>query len=139
MIDERTIEQVIDRADIVDVIGRYVELKKKGVAYWACCPIHQEKRPSFCVNPARGTWHCFGCGRGGNAIGFLMEHEAMTFPEAVRQLAGQYGIEIEDRKLTPEQEQERMKRESMFLINEKCAGHFRQNMLKPDLIIGQTY
>ena len=132
MIDERTIEQVLDRADIVDVVGRYVELKKKGAAYWACCPIHQEKTPSFCVNPARGTWHCFGCGRGGNAIGFLMEHEAMTFPEAVRQLGKQYGIEIEDRRLTPEQEQERMKRESMYIINERCAEHFRQNMLKPE-------
>ena len=131
MIDERTIEQLLDRADIVDVIGRSVELKKKGAAYWACCPIHQEKTPSFCVNPARGTWHCFGCGRGGNAIHFLMEHEAMTFPEAARQLGKQYGIEIEDRKLTPEQEQERMKRESMYVINEKCAEHFRRNMLLP--------
>ena len=104
MIDERIIEQLLDRADPVDVIGRYVELRKKGSVYWACCPLHQEKTPSFCVNPARGTWHCFGCGRGGNVIGFLMEHEAMNFPEAVRTLARQYGIEVEEQKLTPEQD-----------------------------------
>ena len=131
MIDEQTIERILDRADIVDVIGHYVELKKKGSAWWACCPIHQEKTPSFCVNPARGTWHCFGCGRGGNAIGFLMQHEAMSFPEAVRQLGKQYGIEVEDRQLTPGQEQQRMKRESMYAINERCAAHFRQNLLLP--------
>lgn len=79
MIDERIIEQILDRADIVDVISGYVELKKKGVNYAACCPFHKEKTPSFMVNPARGTWHCFGCGKGGNTIGFLMEHETMTF------------------------------------------------------------
>lgn len=130
MIDERIIEQIIDRADPVDVIGRYVELKKKGSVYWACCPLHHEKTPSFCVNPARGTWHCFGCGKGGNVIGFLMEHEALTFPEAVRTLGRQYGIEIEEQKLTPEQEQARMKRESMYVINQRCAEHFRENLLQ---------
>ena len=139
MIDERIIEQLLDRADPVDVIGRYVELRKKGSVYWACCPIHQEKTPSFCVNPARGTWHCFGCGRGGNVIGFLMEHEAMNFPEAVRTLARQYGIEVEEQKLTPEQEQQRMKRESMFIINERCAEHFRQNLLKPEHKAARDY
>ncbi len=129
MIDERIIEQILDRADIVDVISGYVELKKKGVNYAACCPFHKEKTPSFMVNPARGTWHCFGCGKGGNTIGFLMEHETMTFPEAVCALGKRYGITVEDEKLTPEQEQTRMKRESMFIINQRCAEHFRQNLL----------
>lgn len=129
MIDERIIEQILDRADIVDVISGYVELKKKGVNYAACCPFHKEKTPSFMVNPARGTWHCFGCGKGGNTIGFLMEHETMTFPEAVCALGKRYGITVEDEKLTPEQEQARMKRESMFIINQRCAEHFRQNLL----------
>ena len=132
MIDDRTIEQILDRADLVDIIGQCVELKKRGAAYWACCPLHHEKTPSFCVNPARGTWHCFGCGKGGNAIGFLMEHEAMNFPEAVQALGKRYGIEVEERKLTPEQEREQAKRESMFAINERCAEHFRQNMLLPE-------
>ena len=131
MIDERIIEQILDRADIVDVISGYVELKKKGVNYAACCPFHKEKTPSFMVNPARGTWHCFGCGKGGNTIGFLMEHETMTFPEAVCALGKRYGITVEDEKLTPEQEQARMKRESMFIINQRCAEHFRQNLLLP--------
>lgn len=129
MIDERIIEQILDRADIVDVISGYVELKKKGVNYATCCPFHKEKTPSFMVNPARGTWHCFGCGKGGNTIGFLMEHETMTFPEAVCALGKRYGITVEDEKLTPEQEQARMKRESMFIINQRCAEHFRQNLL----------
>lgn len=131
MIDERIIEQILDRADIVDVIGGYVELKKKGANYAACCPLHKEKTPSFMVNPARGTWHCFGCGKGGNVIGFLMEHDTLTFPEAVRALGKRYGIEVEETKLTPEQEQQRMKRDSMYVINQRCAEHFRANLLNP--------
>lgn len=131
MIDERIIEQILDRADIVDVIGGYVELKKRGANYVACCPLHKEKTPSFMVNPARGTWHCFGCGKGGNVIGFLMEHDTLTFPEAVRALGKRYGIEVEETKLTPEQEQQRMKRDSMYVINQRCAEHFRANLLDP--------
>lgn len=131
MIDERIIEQILDRADIVDVIGGYVELKKKGANYAACCPLHKEKTPSFMVNPARGTWHCFGCGKGGNVIGFLMEHDTLTFPEAVRALGKRYGIEVEETKLTPEQEQKRMKRDSMYVINQRCSEHFRANLFNP--------
>lgn len=131
MIDERIIEQILDRADIVDIIGGYVELKKKGANYAACCPLHKEKTPSFMVNPARGTWHCFGCGKGGNVIGFLMEHDTLTFPEAVRALGKRYGIEVEETKLTPEQEQQRMKRDSMYVINQRCAEHYRANLLNP--------
>ena len=100
MIDERIIEQILDRADIVDVISGFVELRKKGANYTTCCPFHQEKTPSFMVNPARNSWHCFGCGKGGNAVGFLMEHETMTFPEAVRVLGKRYGIEVEETELT---------------------------------------
>lgn len=124
MIDPKYIEQLLDRADIVDVIGKYVELRKKGINYEACCPIHKEKTPSFKVNPVRGTWHCFGCGRGGNVISFLMEYEALTFPEAVKTLAKKYGIEIEEKQLTAEQEQKQMKREAMFIINEKVSNFF---------------
>ena len=139
MIDERIIEQILDRADIVDVIGGYVELKKKGANYAACCPLHKEKTPSFKVNPARGTWHCFGCGKGGNVIGFLMEHDTLTFPEAVRALGKRYGIEVEERKLTPEQEQQRMKRDSMYVINQRCAEHFRANLLDPANKVAADY
>lgn len=139
MIDERIIEQILDRADIVDVIGGYVELKKKGANYAACCPLHKEKTPSFMVNPARGTWHCFGCGKGGNVIGFLMEHDTLTFPEAVRALGKRYGIEVEETKLTPEQEQQRMKRDSMYVINQRCAEHFRSNLLDPANKVAADY
>ena len=139
MIDERIIEQILDRADIVDVVGGYVELKKKGANYAACCPLHKEKTPSFMVNPARGTWHCFGCGKGGNVIGFLMDHDTLTFPEAVRTLGKRYGIEVEETKLTPEQEQQRMKRDSMYVINQRCAEHFRANLLDPANKVAADY
>ncbi len=125
MIDEKYIEQVLDRADIVDVINTYAELKRRGANYECCCPIHKEKTPSFKVNPVRGTWHCYGCHKGGNVITFVMELEAMSFPEAVKFLARKYGIEIEEeRQPSPEQQKERMKRDSMFIINEKCAEYF---------------
>ena len=124
MIDVKNIDQILDRADIVDIIGSYVELKKKGVNYEGCCPFHNEKTPSFKVNPVRNTYHCFGCGAGGNVISFVMQQETMTFPEAVRHLANKVGIHLEECKLTPEQEQNRMKRESMFVINAKVAEFF---------------
>ena len=130
MIDERTIEQIIDRADIVEVISQYVpELKQNGHKFKACCPFHGEKTPSFIVSPAKGSWHCFGCGAGGNVVGFVMQHENLNYPEALRLLAKKYGITIEDKELTPEQERLRMKREAMFIINQKCAEHFRANIL----------
>ena len=124
MIDDKIIEQILDRADIVDVVGSYVELKKRGVNYEACCPFHNEKTPSFKVNPVRGTCHCFGCGAGGNAISFIMQQETMSFPEAIKFLGAKVGIVVEEHKLTPEQEQARMKRESMFIINAKVAEFF---------------
>lgn len=139
MIDERIIEQILDRADIVDVIGGYVELKKKGANYAACCPLHKEKTPSFMVNPARGTWHCFGCGKGGNVIGFLMDHDTLTFPEAVRTLGKRYGIEVEETKLTAEQEKQRMKRDSMYVINQRCAEYYRANLLDPANKVAADY
>ncbi len=125
MIEEKYIEQILDRADIVDVVGEFVTLTKKGSHYKACCPFHSENTPSFVVTPARGTWHCFGsCNKGGNAISFLMEHESMTFPEALRWLAKKYHIEIEEVQLTPEQERFRMKKEAMWIANEKAAEFF---------------
>lgn len=132
MINEKTIEQVLVRADIVDVISEHVELKKKGANYLGCCPLHQEKTPSFVVSQARSSWYCFGCHQGGNVFSFLMKHEAMTFPEAVHSLAKRYGVVIEEEKLTPEQEKARMRRESMFIANQKCAEHFRENLKRAD-------
>jgi DNA primase len=93
-IPEDTLQTVRDRVDIVDLVGRHVSLKKAGRSYKGLCPFHHEKTPSFVVTPERGTWHCFGCGEGGNAFAFLMRHENLTFPEAVRSLAAELGIEI---------------------------------------------
>jgi DNA primase len=93
-IPEDTLQAVRDRVDLVDLVGRHVSLKKAGRSYKGLCPFHHEKTPSFVVTPERGTWHCFGCGEGGNAFAFLMKHENLTFPEAVRSLAAELGIEI---------------------------------------------
>ena len=133
MIEEKYIDQIFDRADIVDVVGEFVSLKKKGIHYKACCPFHSEKTPSFVVTPGRGTWHCFGsCNRGGNVVSFLMEHESMTYPEALRWLAKKYHIEIEEVQLTPQQQQARMKRESMWIANEKAAEFFLACINEPE-------
>lgn len=97
MIDNHIIEQIIDRVDIVDVVSRYVNLKRKGSNYSCCCPFHNEKTPSFIVSPSRNSWHCFGsCQEGGNAIGFIMKYNNMSFPEAVVELGKMYNIEVVD-------------------------------------------
>jgi DNA primase catalytic core len=131
MIDQNTIEQILNRADIVDVIGSQIELKQKGSRHWACCPFHGEKTPSFSVNPAQGTYHCFGCGEGGNAISFVMKYDNLSFPEACRKLAEKMGILIEEKKLTPEQEREHLKREAMWVANEKAQQHFLEKLYSP--------
>lgn len=124
MIDRATVERIKDAADIVDVVSEFVTLRKRGANYQGLCPFHNERTPSFYVSPARGTCHCFGCGRGGNAIGFIMEHEQFTYPEALRWLAAKYHIEIHERELTNEEKQEQSERESMFIVNEWAAKYF---------------
>lgn len=125
MISEKNIQEVLDRADIVDVVSEFVELRKKGRIYEACCPFHNEKTPSFKVDPARNTWHCFGaCAEGGNSVSFIMKHEGMNFPEAVKYLAHKYGIDIDETKETEEQTRSRQKREAMFIVNQKACEFF---------------
>ena len=124
MIDRLTVERIKEAANIVDVVSEFVTLRKSGSNYKGLCPFHNEKTPSFYVSPARGTCHCFGCGKGGNPIGFIMEHEQMTYPEALRWLAGKYHIEIKERELTDEEKQEQSLRESMFIVNEWAASYF---------------
>ena len=124
MIDRLTVEKIKDAANIVDVVSEFVTLKKSGANYKGLCPFHNEKTPSFMVSPARGTCHCFGCGKGGNAISFIMEHEQMTYPEALRWLAKKYNIEIQERELSAEEKAEQTARESMFIINEWTASYF---------------
>lgn len=127
-IDKQTIEKIKDAANIVDVVSEFVTLRKSGSNYKGLCPFHNEKTPSFIVSPARGTCHCFGCGRGGNPIGFIMEHEQVTYPEALRWLAKKYHIEIRERELSDEERKEQSLRESMFIINEWAATYF-ENIL----------
>lgn len=124
MIDRATIEKIKDAANIVDVVGEFVTLRKSGINYKGLCPFHNEKTPSFIVSPARGTCHCFGCGKGGNPISFIMEHEQMTYPEALRWLANKYHIEIKERELSDEEKREQSERESMFIINEYALKYF---------------
>ena len=123
-IDKQTIEKIKDAANIVDVVSEFVTLRKSGSNYKGLCPFHNEKTPSFIVSPARDTCHCFGCGRGGNPIGFIMEHEQVTYPEALRWLAKKYHIEIRERELSDEERKEQSLRESMFIVNEWAATYF---------------
>jgi DNA primase len=141
MIDRQTVERIKDAANIVDVVSDYVSLKKSGANYKGLCPFHNEKTPSFIVSPARGTCHCFGCGKGGNAISFLMEMEQITYPEALRRLAAKYHIEIKERELTDREKEEQSQRESMFIVNEWATKYF-EDVLHNDangLAIGMQY
>ena len=124
MIDHATVDRIYATADIVDIIGDYVTLKKKGVNYQACCPFHNEKTPSFVVSPTKGVYKCFGCGKGGNAVTFIMEHESVSYPEALKIVAKRYGIEIEEREQTEEDVRRNNDRESMFALNGWAAEYF---------------
>ena len=126
MIDRETIDRVFAAANIVEIVGDYVTLKRKGVNYMACCPFHNEKTPSFVVSPSKGVYKCFGCGKGGNAITFVMEHESLSFPEAVKVVAKRYGIEIHEKELTEEEVSRNDDRESMFVVNGWAADYFQQ-------------
>ena len=141
MIDQPTIERIKDAANIVEVVSEFVTLRRSGANYKGLCPFHDEKTPSFMVSPARGTCHCFGCGKGGNAVSFIMEHEQMTYPEALRWLARKYHIDIQERELTDAEKTAQSERESMFIVNEWVAGYF-QDILRNDvdgLAIGMQY
>lgn len=128
MIDRDTIDRIYATIDIVDIVGDYVTLKRKGVNYEACCPFHQEKTPSFKVSPARGIYKCFGCGKSGNAVNFVMESENITYPEALRLLAKRYGIDVKEEALSEEQIERNNNRESMFVLNEWSTNYFQRYM-----------
>lgn len=124
MIDRQTVEKIKDTANIVEVVSEFVTLRKSGANYKGLCPFHNEKTPSFYVSPARGICHCFGCGKGGTPVNFVMEHEQMTYPEALRWLAQKYHIEIKERELTDEEKAEQSQRESMFIVNDWACNYF---------------
>lgn len=141
MIDHATVERIKDAANIVEVVSEFVTLRRSGANYKGLCPFHDEKTPSFYVSPARGMCHCFGCGKGGNPISFIMEHEQMTYPEALRWLANKYHIEIQERELTDYEKREQSERESMFIVNEWAMKYFQDKMQNdPDgIAIGMQY
>ena len=141
MIDRPTIARIMDATKIEEVVSEFVTLKKRGVNYIGLCPFHNDSHPSFSVSPTRGICHCFTCGKGGNAINFLMELEQMTYPDALRWLAKKYHIEIKERELSSEEKQRESEREAMFIVNEWAAKYF-QNILQNDVdgrAIGMQY
>ena len=141
MIDRLTIDKIMDATNIVDVVGEFVTLRKAGVNYKGLCPFHDDKTPSFMVSPSKQICKCFACGEGGTAINFLMKHEQITYPEALRWLAKKYNIEIQEKELTDEEKKEQSDRESMFIVNEWAMKYF-EDILKnnPDgIAIGKQY
>ena len=141
MIDRETVDRIYAAANIVDIIGDFVTLKRKGVNYQACCPFHNEKTPSFVVSPSKGVYKCFGCGKGGNAVTFLMEHENVTYPEALKMVAKRYGIEVKEKELTPEEARRNDDRESMFALNGWAADYFARYLHHEEegMSVGMTY
>ena len=141
MIDKPTIARIMDSAKIEEVVSEFVTLKKRGINYIGLCPFHNDSHPSFSVSPTRGICHCFTCGKGGNAVNFLMELEQMTYPDALRWLAKKYNIEIQEREMTSEEKQRESERESMFIVNDWAAKYF-QDILQNDVdgrAIGMQY
>ena len=141
MIDRETVDRIYAAANIVDIVGDYVTLKRKGVNYVACCPFHNEKTPSFVVSPSKGLYKCFGCGKGGNAVTFVMEQEAVSYPEALKIVAKRYGIEVREEALSDEEIRRNDDRESMFALNGWAAEYFA-NFLHRDsegINVGLSY
>lgn len=141
MIDRPTIAKIMDATKIEEVVSEFVTLKKRGINYVGLCPFHNDSNPSFSVSPTRGICHCFTCGKGGNAINFLMELEQMTYPDALRWLAKKYKIEIQERELTNEEKQRECERESMFIVNDWAAKYFQDILLHDvdGIAIGMAY
>ena len=141
MIDHSTIERILDAAQIADVIQEFVPLKKRGVNLLGLCPFHNEKTPSFTVSPSKGIFKCFGCGKGGNSVNFIMEHEHLSYPEALKYLASKYHIEIEEKELTKEDIEKQNERESMLVITAYAGRQFKENLFNSDegISVGLTY
>ena len=132
MIDQATIDRILDAAQIYDVVSDFVTLRKRGVNYVGLCPFHDDKTPSFYVSPAKGLCKCFACGKGGNAVHFIMEHEQLSYPDALRFLAKKYGIEIKERELTGEEKAAQSERESLFVVNQWACDYFRHTLRQTD-------
>src|SRR5215208_1550423 len=118
MISQATIQEILNRIDIIDIIGGFVKLKRRGANYLGLCPFHNERTPSFTVSPAKEIFKCFGCGKSGNSISFIMEHEKLSYAEALRWLANKYNIEIEETESSPEQKIQQLTADSLYIINQ---------------------
>ena len=141
MIDQSTIARIMDAAQIVDVVSDYMTLKKRGANWWGVCPFHNEKTPSFSVSPAKGIFKCFGCGKGGNAVQFVMEHEHLTYHDALCLLAKKYHIEIQEREQTDDEKQQEKERESLQTVTEFAAKFFEETLHNTDegQSVGMSY
>jgi DNA primase len=141
LIKPEDIQKIIETARVEEVVGDFVSLKRRGVNYIGLCPFHNEKTPSFVVSPAKGIYKCFGCGKAGNAVNFVMEHEHYSYPEALRYLAKKYSIEIEEEELTPEKQQQLDERESMLVLNTFINKYFNENLFSNEegKAVGLTY
>lgn len=128
MIDHNTVQQILDAADIVDVVSDFVSLKKRGANWIGLCPFHNDRRPSFYVSKAKGICKCFACGEGGSAVNFIMKHEQLSYPEALRYLARKYHIEIQEKELTDEEKQAQSEREAMLMLNEWACAYFEKQL-----------
>lgn len=131
-IDQETVNRILDAADIVDVVSDFVKLRRSGANYKGLCPFHNERTPSFSVNRARNICKCFSCGKGGSPVNFIMEHEQLSYQEALRYLARKYNIEIVEKEQSPEEQQAQNDRESMLAVNEFALNEFRRNLLETD-------
>ncbi|PKP31338.1 MAG: DNA primase [Bacteroidetes bacterium HGW-Bacteroidetes-16] len=141
LIDQTTIQSILETAHVEEVIGDFVSLKKRGANYLGLCPFHNEKTPSFSVSPTRGIYKCFGCGKAGNVVNFVMEHEHYSYPEALKYLAKRYSIDIEEEEMTPEKQQELDERESLFAANTFVNQYFIRNLFESEegKAIGLSY
>ena len=141
MIDKQTVDKILDAAQIVDVVSDFVTLRKRGVNYIGLCPFHDEKTGSFTVSPAKGIFKCFGCGKGGGPVHFIMEHEQLDYPGALKYLAKKYHIEVVEKELTPEEQQSQSDREAMFALNTWAQAYFTKQMNDTDegRAIGLSY
>ena len=132
MIPQDTVNKILDTAQIVEVVSDFVSLKRRGANFIACCPFHNEKTPSFYVSPAKGIYKCFGCGKSGTAVGFVMEHESMTYVEALKYLARKYGIEVKEKEDSPEEIAARQRSESLYLVMDFAEKFFQESLKTPE-------
>src|SRR6187401_1452450 len=132
MIPQETIQQIQSRIDIVEIVGGFVKLKKRGANFLGLCPFHNEKTPSFTVSPAKGIYKCFGCGKVGNSVSFIMEHEHYSYPEALRYLARKYNISVEEDEKAPGFDLEQLQRESLLVVTEFARKFYMQQLHETD-------